>query len=178
MRRMRRITAGTCAGLLLWGGATLAADHAAGTQTSPAADDGEFLEQALGVNELELELARLAAERATTPEGKAKAQKMLENHTKLQTQLEDLAKQAGVPGPVEMAPEQQATLAQVASRQGSRFDAVFKQTVDDGHVKELAMYQAEVTRAKNPQLRALAEERVAALKQAVAGAQQSQLRIQ
>jgi putative membrane protein len=98
---------------------------------------------------------------------------MLENHTEIQTRLEDLANQAGVPGPVEMTPEQQAALARVKSQQGSSFDAVFKQTVDDGHVKELAMYEAEVTRAGTPQLRALAEQRVAALKQAVGGAQQS-----
>lgn len=172
MRTTRWITAGACAGLLLGGGAILAEARAAGAQTQRAAGDGEFLQQALGVNELELQLARLATERASTPEGTGKAQKMLENHTKLQAQLEDLARQAGVPAPVELTPEQRADLARVESQHGSSFDAVFKQTVDDGHVKELAMYQAEVTRANSPQLRALAEQRVVALKQAVAGAQQ------
>ena len=62
MRTTRGITSGTCAALLLWGGPGLAQDRATGAQAQ-ATDDGEFLQQALGVNELELRLSRLAAER-------------------------------------------------------------------------------------------------------------------
>ena len=53
---------------------------------------------------------------------------------------------------------------------GPEFDSAFKQTVDDGHVKELAMYRDEVSRAANPQLRVLAEQRVATLQKSMAGA--------
>jgi len=174
MRTTRWITWGTCAGLLLCGGPALAQDRATTAAQAQRVDgDREFLDQTLGVNELELQLARLAAERAGTPELKAKARKMLENHTKLGERLSELAKEAGLSGRAELSADERATLARVASQPASSFDAVFKQTVDDGHVSELAMYQAEVTRAKSPQLRALAEERVTALKQAVAGAGQS-----
>jgi len=173
MRTTRWITSGTCAGLLLSGGPALAQDRATAAQTQRVDGDREFLDQALGVNELELQLARLATERAGTAELKAKAQKMLENHTKLGEQLSDLAKQAGRSGRAEMTAEQRATYAHVEAQPASNFDAVFKQTVDDGHVKELALYQAEVTRAANPQLRAFAERRVAALQQAMSGAGQS-----
>jgi hypothetical protein len=44
---------------------------------------------------------------------------------------------------------------------------VFKQTVDAGHVKELALYRDEVGRANDPQLRALAETRVETLEKAL-----------
>ncbi len=162
---------GACAGLLLSGGA-LAKEPAPRAQTHPAGRDGEFVRQALAVNELELRLGRLAAERATGPELRAKAQKMVENHTKIGRQLADLAQQAGMPGDAEMSAEQRETFARVESQPASSFDRVFQQTVDEGHVKELAMYQAEVSRAASPQLRTLAEQRVAALKQAVAGAGQ------
>ena len=47
---------------------------------------------------------------------------------------------------------------------------MFKQTVDDGHVKELAMYRAEASRTESPKLKALVDDRVVALEKAVAGA--------
>ncbi len=167
MRRTRWVTSGVCAGLLLSGGRALAKEPATRAQTQRLDSDGEFLKQALGVNELELKLGRLAVERSSTPESKAKAQKMVENHTKLGQQLSDLAQQAGLSGNAEMSPDQTETFARVESQRGRSFDTAFKQTIDAGHVKELAMYQAEVSRAANPQLRALAEQRVAALQQAL-----------
>jgi hypothetical protein len=125
--------------LLLSGKAALgqAAPPAAGS-TQGAQRDQAFLEQALGVNELELRLGRL-----------------------------------GVKGSALMSAEQRQTLARVESQSGSNFDAAFQQTVDAGHVKELAMYHSEVDQAADPQLRALAEQRVAKLAQAVSKAERS-----
>ena len=165
-------TFAVCAGLLLAGGRGLAKEAATRAQAQGTDGDREFLKEALGVNELELQLGRLATERASTPQSKAKAEKMVENHTKLGQQLSDLAQQAGLPAKAELSPDERETFARVESQPGSSFETVFQQTVDAGHVKELAMYEAEVSRAANPQLRALAEQRVAALKKAVAGAEQ------
>jgi putative membrane protein len=173
MRRTRWIVIGGCTGLLLLaGGSVLAKDRPAGAGTQPATGDREFLTRALGVNELELQLGRVAAERSSTPELRAKAQKMVDNHTKLGRQLHDLAQQEGLTGEPALSAEQSKMLAKVKSQPASDFDAVFKQTVDSGHVEELAMYRSEVSRAANPQLRELAEQRVASLEQAVSAAQQ------
>ena len=94
-------------------------------------------------------------------------QKMVQNHTRLRQKLSDLAEQLGISGTAELSPEQRETLARVRSRSGSGFDAAFKQTVDDGHVKELAMYRAELGLTDNPQLRALAQTRVEALEKSL-----------
>ncbi len=172
MRRARWIVVGGCTGLLLAGGPVLAKEGAADTGTQRSGDDREFVGRALGVNALELELGRLAATRSSTPELRAKAQKMVENHTKIDRQLRDVAHQAGLSGEPVLSAEQNKTLARVKAQPASDFDTVFKQTVDSGHVEELAMYRNEVSRTANPQLRALAEQRVTALEQAVSGAKQ------
>jgi putative membrane protein len=135
-------------------------------------NDRAFLRQALGVNELELQLGRLATERATTSEVKGMGQNMVKKHTEFGRQLSDLAKQSGISGDAKLSPDQQETFARVQSLSGPEFDRTFKQVVDDGHVKELAMYQDQVSRAANPQLRALAEDRVAALQKGMASANQ------
>ncbi|SRR6266568_1561775 len=136
------------------------------TPESPAQSfesDGPFLKQALGVNALELRLGHLATERATTSEVKAMGQRMVLKHTQIGEQLTALAKQSGVSGSAELSPDQQETLARVEGLSGIEFDSAFKAIINDVHLKEFAMYRDEVSRAANPQLRVLAEQRVAAL---------------
>ncbi len=172
MRQTRSIHAGICAGLMLSVGVAPALGSPPESPTQRVEGDRTFLKQALGVNELELRLGRLATERATTSEVKAMGQKMVQKHTEFGQQLSDLAKQSGISADAEMSPDEQGTLARMESLPGPEFDSAFKQTVDDGHVKELAMYRDEVSRAANPKLRVLAEQRVAALQKSMAGAAQ------
>jgi putative membrane protein len=161
------INAGLLVGVLQ-GGPVLAKGTSAPTGTGQRENsDRAFLEQALRVNQLELQLGRLAAERGTSTEVKATGQTMVQKHTELGQQLAALAKQSGTSLDVVLTPDQQASFDSVASRSGGEFDAVFKQTVDAGHVKELAMYRDEVSRAANPELRSLAERRVVKLQETV-----------
>src|SRR5689334_16156682 len=100
MRSARWIQAGLCAGVLL-SGSKVPAQASPQAQTQRAEGDQDFLKQALGVNELEEQLGRLATERASTPEVKAMGQKMVQNHTELEHQLSELARQAGGSGEAE-----------------------------------------------------------------------------
>jgi putative membrane protein len=163
------INLGLCAGLLMSGGVALADQSPAPAKQHESSDQG-FLEKALGVNQLELQLGQLAAQRATTAEVKAMGKKMVEKHTELGQQLAELARQAGGSGKAALTSDQRATYDRVASQSGSALDTVFKEVVDAGHVKELAMYRDEVSRAKSPALRELAQRRVAKLEETVAQA--------
>ena len=81
MRGTRWMNVGLCAGLLLSGDVVLAQQSPSKATAAPYNNgDQDFLENALGVNQLELQLGRLAAERATTPEVKAMGQKMVQKH--------------------------------------------------------------------------------------------------
>ena len=158
-----------CAALLSSGGIALA-DRAPAPTKQHESGDREFLDKALGVNQLELQLGQLAAQRATTAEVKAMGAKMLEKHTELGKQLADLARQAGGSGEAALTSDQRATYDRVAAQSGSALDSMFKDVVDAGHVKELAMYRDEVSRAKSSELRELAQRRVAKLEETVAQA--------
>jgi putative membrane protein len=169
---MKWIKTGLFAGMVMSGSVALADD----SPTRPSAEryengDQEFLEQALGVNQLELQLGQAAAERATTSEVKSMGQKMVQKHTELGQQLAALARQSGGSGNAQLSPEQRSTFDRVTSQSGSAFDSVFKEVVGAGHVKELAMYEREVSRATNPKLRELAQGRVTKLQQTVAQAE-------
>jgi predicted outer membrane protein len=98
---------------------------------------------------------------------------MIQNHTAFGRELGAVAERSGGPVRADTSPEDRQALARMASLSGPGFDAAFKETVDATHVKELAMYEDEVPRAASPELRALAERRVAKLRQAVADAQRA-----
>jgi putative membrane protein len=145
-------------------GPTLArAAPEAAAQAQPAQSDQEFLKRAISVNEGEVQLGRLATERASTPEVKATGAKMVENHTRLGQQLGGIAAQLGVSGTTELSAEQRDILARLRALPRSEFDSAFKRAVDEGHAKELAMHRDGLGRTHDPQLRSFSEARVEAL---------------
>jgi putative membrane protein len=115
----------------------------------------------------------MAAERGGTPEVKTTGAKMVQKHTELGGQLTDLAQRLGVSGAPDLSPDQRSKAARLATLSGSDFDKAFKETVDAGHVQELAMYRGEANHAIDPGLRALAQRRVTTLEQTVAQASQA-----
>ena len=168
--RKKWLNAGVLVGMLSAGPMLAVAVPAQAGEVQSAIGDRAFLEQALRVNQLELRLGELAADRGASPDVRSMGQTMVKNHTALGRQLADLSIQSGGSANVVLTSDQQATFDRVAAQSGSAFDGVFKQTVDAGHVKELAMYRDEVGRATNPQLRELADRRVTKLQETVAKA--------
>jgi putative membrane protein len=176
MRIMQWTRAGICAALLLSGGVSFAEGSSPPPpqmENADAKSDREFLASALRVNQVELTLGQMAAERGSTPEVKAMGAKMVQKHTELGGQLTDQARRLGVSGAPELSPDQRSTVVRLASLSGGAFDKAFKETVDAGHVQELAMYRGEASHTVDPGLRDLAQRRVATLEQTVAQAGQA-----
>ncbi len=175
MRTVKWMSAGLFAGLLCSAGPSFA--DGAPQRTTPvsaaAPADRNFLLRALGVNQTELVLGRMAIVRGTTPEVRATGEKMVQRHTELARQLGELAQINPASEPPTLTVDQQKTVARLAAVSDSEFDRSFKNTVGAGHVDELAMYREEMSRAADPRLRALATGRVTALEQSLASASQA-----
>jgi putative membrane protein len=174
MRKTRWMGAALSVVALLSAGHAVAADQ--GGQQPPAAGrsaaatDGDFLTRALRVNQLELALGRLAAERAASPEVKSMGTTMVEKHSALEKELRELAERSGVGAAPELSKTQRSTFARLSSLSGREFDEAFKSAVAAGHVEELAMYRQELALATDPKLAGLAQRRVATLEKQAAAA--------
>jgi predicted outer membrane protein len=174
MHNMKWMRVGLCAGLLLSAPFSFADGSSAPvTPTADAPSDQGFLARALSVNQLELVLGQMAAGHGNTPEVRVMGEKMVQKHTEFGRQLGELAHRPAAAGVPELSGDQRRTFARLAALSGSDFDRSFKETVDAGHVQELAMYRDEVSHAADPRLRALARGRVATLEQTVAKAAQA-----
>jgi putative membrane protein len=141
--------------------------------TAVAPADRVFVVRALGVNQTEIVLGRMAIARGTTQEVRAMGEKMVQRHTELARQLGELAPSNPPTEPPTLTADQQETVARLAAVSGAEFDRSFKDAVGAGHVDELAMYREEVSHAADPRLRALATGRVTALEQSLASASQA-----
>jgi putative membrane protein len=176
MRTTQWMTAGICAGLLFSARASFAdgvSPSTTQTPSAPAPTDKAFLVRALGVNQLELMLGQMAVKRAAAPEVRAMGEKMVQKHTEFGRQLSDLAQIAPTSEAPKLSADQQRTYVRLASLSGTDFDKSFKETVNAGHVQELAMYREEVGHAVDPRLVALAQGRVATLEKSMANAVQA-----
>jgi putative membrane protein len=174
MRMKQWTRAGVCAALLLSRGVSFAEGSSpppSQTENANATSDAEFLARALRVNEIELTLGRMAAERGSTPDVKAMGAKMVQKHNELGWQLTDQTQRLGFHVAPELSADQRSTVDRLASLSGSAFDKSFKQTVDAGHLQERAMYRGEASHTLDPGLRDLTQRRVATLEQTVASGQ-------
>ena len=144
--------------------AVLVAGGAAVAEPAAAAGDRGFLTQALATNRSELALGRLAIERAVTPAVREMGQKMVQKHTELGRQLDERAVALSVAVAVDMPAQENATWARLAALPGNEFDEAFKQTIDDVHRRELALYEAEAKRTTSGELHTLVQARVISLR--------------
>jgi predicted outer membrane protein len=66
--------------------------------------------------------------------------------------------------PADTSAQEKAALARLAALPGGEFDEAFKQTIDDIHRRELALYEAEAKSSTSPELHTLVQGRVVSLR--------------
>jgi predicted outer membrane protein len=135
---------------VLVGGITLAAGAAfaqspgqTGTSSPAAAPtldrglDGSqskrFVWQMLLANKAEIQLAQMAAQRATSDDVKAFAQQMVTDHTRTNEALKPIAQQLGIQEPTKLESRDQKVADKLAKAQGADFDRQFMDAMVDSH---------------------------------------------
>src|ERR1044072_5506874 len=87
--------------------------------------DREFLTLSRFPNRWEIPMGKLATERGTTQAVKDAGQTMLNDHTKLNTVVKQLADKYGVQLPDKPTSSQQGWIAEISGKQGRDFDKTF-----------------------------------------------------
>ncbi|WP_136414382.1 DUF4142 domain-containing protein [Noviherbaspirillum sp.] len=107
-------------------------------------------------NLAEIEAAKVAQNKTKSDQVKTFAQKMIDDHTQSQKELEQLAQSKGVTLPTEPDRKHQAELKKLSALEGDKFDKQYmsKGGVGD-HRKTDNMLKKAEQRAKDPDLKAL-----------------------
>jgi putative membrane protein len=157
-----------------------------GNRTPQSADrtshsvDAKFLMGARSGGQYELQASKLAVQRATDPEVKQFAQKMIDDHTKVGAELDRIA--AGTTGSTtgtnptnatdsshsttsRMDPVHTAMLSKLSNEQGKDFDECYIGQQVLAHEEAVMCFRKEAKKGENAQLRAFAEKNLPALRE-------------
>ncbi|HXH07553.1 MAG TPA: DUF4142 domain-containing protein [Vicinamibacterales bacterium] len=109
----------------------------------------DFIEAAVADGLAEVELGRLAQERASDPEVKTFAERMIRDHRRAHDQLARLAAQLNVPAPPALEEDQRDLVDRLSKLKGGEFDREYIEAMIDDHEKAVDRFE-EMAKADGP----------------------------
>jgi putative membrane protein len=131
--------------------------------------DRRFVTKAADNGQAELQVAQLAAQRATNPEVKSFAKMLVDDHTKANSELMSIASQKSVK--VDTDDTKDRTYNRLNKKSGSEFDQEFVEHMIDEHEKDIKMFEKAASDAKDSEVRSFASKQVSNLRQHLQQAQ-------
>jgi putative membrane protein len=115
--------------------------------------DRKFVKDAAQGNMAEVELGQLAAEKASSDDVKKFGQRMVDDHSKANDDLKQLATKKGVHVPQQLSPKDKATKARLSKLSGEQFDKAYMANMVRDHKKDVAEFKRETESAKDPDVK-------------------------
>ncbi|MEG3860129.1 DUF4142 domain-containing protein, partial [Microcoleus sp. herbarium12] len=122
--------------------------------------DSNFVMQAGQTGMLEVQLGRLAVQRGSSSAVKQYGQQMIDEHTRVNQELMQLAMQKGIEVPKQMSGQNKALSDRLSGLSGASFDAAYKQAMIDSHNQAIALFKAQSQQGQDPQLKAWATQKL------------------
>ena len=132
------------------------ADSAKNAGARIAGKDSLFVRKAAIGGLAEVKSAELAKAKASSPEVKSFAEKMVQDHTKANQELERLAKQKGITLPTELDNQHQGEIDKVSKLSGNAFDKAYLRQQRAGHQQMMRLLEDEAKTGKDPDLKSFA----------------------
>jgi len=105
--------------------------------------DEAFVKKAASAGREEVELGKLAVEKASTDEVKKFGQRMVDDHSKAGEELKILAQNKHITLPAETEARGTATYDRLSKLSGASFDRAYMQTMAAGHRQALSDFRME-----------------------------------
>jgi putative membrane protein len=181
MNNTKKITALGFAGLLaVMAPAFAASAHKATTEKTPSShsttkaldhSDKKFLTEAAEGGMMEVELGKLAAAQASDPDVKAFGQKMVDDHTKANDKLKQLAADKGLTLPADMGMSEKHMMKEIQEKKGADFDRMYMSAMVKDHKKDVSDFDHASKSAKDSDVKAFASDTLPTLKDHLSMAQ-------
>lgn len=144
---------------------TSAADNESTDSNSKKVSDQAFLKEAADGGLAEVDLGQLAMEKASSPEVKEFAQRMVTDHGKANDQLKEIATRKGVTISSEPNAKDKATKDRLAKLSGEEFDKAYMAHMLKDHKKDVAAFKSESTNGQDPDIKQFASETLPTLEE-------------
>jgi putative membrane protein len=124
-------------------------------ETAQQIKDKMFVHEAIEGGLAEIALGNLAAQKSTNDDVRAFGKRMVEDHTKLNQQLSQVADTIGARAPKKMGKDQQAQYDKLAALSGDDFDREYITLMVKDHHKDLREMRMEATTTQDTDLKAV-----------------------
>ena len=121
-----------------------------------SSQDRTFIMEAAAGGLAEVQLGRLASQKALRSEVKEFAQMMVTDHTRANDQLMTMAQSKGVTTPPSLKPDHKAAQDHLSKLSGEAFDRAYIQHMVKDHQKDVALFRRQSTGASDPDVRQFA----------------------
>ncbi len=114
------------------------------TDSGVSASDRDFVQDVSQMNADEIDLSRLAAERAASPDVKQFAQKLVDEHTAAGNKLNGVATQNGIETKSQLDDSHRKLHDDLAGKQGADFDRSYIDAMVDDHEKMVDKLESRI----------------------------------
>jgi putative membrane protein len=135
------------------------------SQTEQLSGDQKFLAEAAQDGKAEIELAQLAASKASSPGVKRLAQKLVADHTKANQQLESLPQASQALQSAAVPAATGSTVDRLSQLSGKEFDQAFVEQVIQDHENAISRFKDAAASAQDPEVKQFASKTLPILEQ-------------
>lgn len=136
-----------------------------GTQKMMKSADATFALKAAQGGLAEVKLGQLAVEKASNPDVKSFAQKMIDDHSKANDQLKAAAGKDRMTLPNTMNAKDQSLYNKLSGLSGTDFDKAYMKAMVKDHEDDIKEFQKEANRGANPDIKSFASSTLPTLQQ-------------
>jgi putative membrane protein len=121
-----------------------------------ALTDTRFIKEAAQGGMAEVVLGQLAVEKASSSDVKKFGQRMVDDHTKANDELKELASQKNIDLPQRLTAKDKATKAALEKLSGEQFDQAYMKDMVKDHKKDVSDFRRESRTAPDPDVKKFA----------------------
>jgi putative membrane protein len=140
---------------------------------SSAKDSSKFATNAAQGGMAEVELGRLATQRAGDPSVREFGARMVADHSRANSELKSIASQKGIKLPADLSSEQKSEMDKLAKMSGAEFDKEYMSTMLKDHQTDVKDFQTQSESGNDPEIKAFAGKTLPTLQQHLQMAQQA-----
>lgn len=121
-----------------------------GAHTEPSATDRMFVKDAMQGSMAEVQLGKLTLQKSNNDQVKQFAQRMIDDHTKLNEEMKPVAQQLGVDVPTQVSKKDSKVMNKLQGLSGAAYDQAYIKDMVKDHKNDLTDFQMEASSGQDP----------------------------
>jgi putative membrane protein len=127
--------------------------------------DASFVKKMANIDMTEIELGKVAQEKASSADVKSFGDRMVKDHSNINDQLKTVAEKLNVKMPEKVNAKHQALIDKLSKLSGAEFDKSYSEAMADGHEKAVKQLEKAQTKVTQPDLKKFIDDTLPILKE-------------